>query len=302
MTISYTTENSGFSAHSQSTRTVRGEGKSTEFNPLPQEKRVKGRADKSAIQNIFFKHFGVPNNSGNSRSFAHSGREYLTTPSLALSALRELEKEGLLRYDEIVDLNNLARGTEYAATIAAARGQGVTRFHKPGLSLKVTLRVREDEIPFIEENYSKEILDNIEVFPEVPIEVQPLWEIAANTDAFLQDAAKSVSTSWMINRNKLRSIKKRLEISSEIVANIKVSSSDGIAAKSFVQTALDNKIHACTNDNHSVYSAEMTIKSFANESIVAFAGMDKFNKRVNTRQSSVGVILSDDPIDDIDEI
>ena len=224
MKIKYNTAVSGFSVTTIDPADSEKREKTLNFHPLDLRIKKEILAKKSAIQAIFAKHFGVPDLFQNSKAFIGDGDGYICTPVQALSALTDLQKQDLMRDDRTIPLAELENSPEYIQVVRAAMEMGASHFHKPKAFLNVEIRVREPEISFVNDNFPKDILGAIGIYPYVPEGLAPLVQIARNVTNEVKSLAEATKKTWSIpiTRRRCGEVAADIERVNEITAYVNI--------------------------------------------------------------------------------
>ena len=164
------------------------------FKPFDPEIAKEFTAKRSIIQDILAdKAVAIPNDIDSDKSpITILSTGSLTTPELALAALTELENRGLLRDDRTIELNKWKKSAQYQTIMQEAVAAGCTRFREPCAVIKVTAYCREEEEKGVFNTFPKSILDAIDIYREVPVEVAPIYEVARNCRGYLTSLKREI--------------------------------------------------------------------------------------------------------------
>lgn len=255
------------------------------FKPFDPAIDKEFREKRSVIQNILADcAIAVPDNITDSKSpITILSTGSLTTPELALSALTELKSRGLLRDDRTIELNKWKKSAQYQAIMQEAKDAGCSHFREPCAVIKVTLYCRDEEEEFVFSSYPQEVLDDIDIYKEVPLEVAPIYEIAKHVRSYLNTLKSAVSEAsskrfkyWLkdaeesLNRtlSMLDGLELETNLANQFRANLKTAIGNAIPPMQMIAT-----------ENFYFYARKMVGQLDPYIDVVANSGMDIFETR-----------------------
>lgn len=265
------------------------------FKPFDPEIASEFAAKRSIIQDILADEaMAIPNDIDNDKSpvtILSTGS--LTTPELALTALTELEKRGLLRDDRTIELNQWKKSKQYQAIMQEAVAAGCTHFREPYAVIKITVYCREEEEKSVFKTFPKSILDSIDIYRECPLEVVPLYEIAKNCRGYLtslkreiekvhsrrfKDWLKDAEDSFLRTMTMLDGMELETKLANQFRANLKSALNKAIPA-----------LQSVAEEDYYLYARDKVSELDPHVDVVANAGLDVFETRCTGGKSRVDV-------------
>lgn len=265
------------------------------FKPFDPAIDKEFREKRSVIQNIMADcAIAVPDNITDSKApvtILSTGS--LTTPELALAALTELENRGLLRDDRTIELNKWKKSKQYQAIMQEAKDAGCSHFREPCAVIKVTIYCREEEEKFVFSNFPKSILDAIDLYREVPLEVAPVYEIAKHVRSYLSDLRHELSeASSRRFKDWLKDAEDSLTRTSSLLDGLELETNLANQFRANLKTAITNAIpamHEIADEGYYLYAREKASVLDPYIDVVANSGMDIFEVRCTNGNSRIDV-------------
>jgi len=265
------------------------------FKPFDPAIDKEFREKRSAIQNIMADcAIAVPDNISDSKApvtILSTGS--LTTPELALAALTELENRGLLRDDRTIELNKWKKTSTYQNIMQEAVAAGCTHFREPCAVIKVTMYCRDEEEKFVFANFPKSILDAIDIYKEVPLEVAPVYEIAKHLRSYLSDLRHELSeASSRRFKDWLKDAEDSLTRTGSLLDGLELETNLANQFRANLRAAIMPVIpamHEIADEGYYLYAREKASVLDPYIDVVANSGMDIFEHRCTNGNSRIDV-------------
>lgn len=295
MRIKFTTHLQGFRG------TAKGDDPNVDklFNPLSPSVAAEYRNKKSAIQNVIADTgTAVPNTFGsNGKNFLSIGGWYATTPALALVALENLHRCGLLRDDKTLEIGEYKKNSEYQRILREAYNQGCRMFRPPVAKLHVSIALTKQDSDYVYGTYPKHILSNLEIVCEPPLEVVPLHQVATNLTAYINSLCKQIENTgkpgmagdWLCEGMRILGNARSI-----VVESMTMTTEESSAWKSKLIGAIDNCRDAL--DSKSRENSRWEIRRWAENfpqredvNILKASGLCVFDERPDPPDSEINV-------------
>lgn len=309
MRIKFTTHLQGFRG------TAKGDDPNVDklFNPLSPSVAAEYRNKKSAIQNIIADTgTAVPATFGsNGKNFLSVGGWYATTAAFALAALNKLSSCELLREDKTIEIGEYKKSPEYTRVLKEAYDSGCRVFRPPVAKLHVSIAITNYEEDFVYGTYPKNILSNIEIVREPPLEVVPLHQVAANLSAYVSSLLRQIQNTGKpgMARDWLReAITNMSKVRSIVTEGLTTTTPESSEWKTKLIEAIDKMSHTLDTQTRTISRWDMRrwATSFQNEpdsNLLKLSGLAVFDERPEPEDAEINVnhVSVDDElsIDDI---
>lgn len=265
------------------------------FKPFDPAIDKEFREKRSVIQNILADcAIAVPDNITDSKSpITILSTGSVTTPALALAALSELESRKLLRDDRTIELNKWKKSQQYQTIMQEAKDAGCSHFREPCAVIKVTVYCRDEEEKFVFANFPKSIIDAIDIYKEVPLEVAPVYEIAKHVRSYLADLKHELSeASSRRFKDWLKDAEDSLTRTNSLLDGLELETNLANQFRANLKTAITNAIpamHSIASEGYYLYVREKVGVLDPVIDVVTNSGMDVFETRCTSGNSRIDV-------------